>query len=250
MVHKKNAPKRNAGFSRAGSTGTQVFLKRNKTGKGGSNDRIGGFEGTELKFLDVWNKKDITDTVGLTSLHDPTTQLCLNAIPEGNGPSERVGRMARMDSLHIRGIARMSSSEASIRQGTAFRVIVFVDHQTNGAAPSMTDLLVQPTNPTSIWPSGGMDQLEFTNLEWKKRFSILSDKMLSLNSNTAISTVLCGAKVVHFEQMIDLKGLQVTFNGPSGYLSTVTDNSIHIAFVSNETLVIKASYVSRLRFRG
>jgi len=154
--------------------------------------------GKELKAVDTLIDMT-TNTTG-----DRET---LNALARGTDISERVGRQVAMVSLDYR-------VTGSCTPGTGTdqvqRFLIVVDHQVNGTAPTLQDVLVS-ASPDSL-----------TNLNNRARFTILVDKSYVINATGEAGS----AKF--FSGSISLRPLIETFNG--GNAGTVADIATNAIF--------------------
>ena len=124
--------------------------------------RSGLYSMAEKKTIDVdVNTFEITTT--------PTITL-LNGVATGSDFTDRVGRKVHLHSWSIRGFL---SPVDSLVDTSNIRMMVVLDLQTNGAAPSITDIL-KSSSPSS--------QLNLNN---RDRFRVLMDKMVVSGPLTA-----------------------------------------------------------------
>lgn len=203
------------------------------------NIRTGGFTGKELKFID---QSLAAAVIGTTwTLMDPATGA-LNAVAQGNGESERIGRRITNVSLHIRGWISTNNGDAD---ANIIRVCVVRDTQTNGAALTPPELPFADNNINS-----------YRNLEWLKRFNVLYDKTFVLNPSItgsgAGNTVISNSPTRYFTANFNLSGT-TDFDGTTANVSDITDNSIHVLAIhyprsGPSTALLE--YTSRFRYTG
>lgn len=201
------------------------------------NLRTGGFLGKEVKFVDYGRNGSVTN--GTFSLVDPTTS-CLNAVAQGSGESERIGRKITSRSLHIRGSLALGSPTA---QSQRVRVIVFKDCQTNGATTVGTSVIDGAVGVSPVINS-------FRNLENLSRFTILKDKTFILRPDIAFdgTAIVGNAPDLSFIWNFNLTG-EVSFDGPTADISDITDNAYHI-MAASEAGGVSLIYTSRFRYLG
>ena len=80
-----------------------------------SNVRTGGFEGKENKFLDC--NLAATAVTGTWATYNPTAGGCVDSLSvpaQGNGESQRDGRVYYINSIHLRGLCKMASTESQV----------------------------------------------------------------------------------------------------------------------------------------
>lgn len=212
-----------------------------------SNARSGGFVGRELKFVDYALTNTTVGITLATADQDPALALCLNAVAQGTGNSQRLGLRAIFKSLDI----RMNFIwQQVVKDGATARVIVYIDKQTNGAQAQVTDLL----DGAKVAAENAI--LAPLNLENKHRFQILRD--VAVQSPTSDvnwdGTVFFSKKQrtqLHLKIPLGGKrGLQTRFLGTGATVADVADNSVHIAIFMNQSSTggVLASYISRARF--
>lgn len=217
-----------------------------------TNYRTGGFEGLEKKFVDYeYVGGNMSHTVAGSEV-DPATVNCLNAVAQGDGESQRDGRRCTITSVHVSGYIRRQRQALSSDAAVAVRVklVLLLDTQTNGAQFNAEDVFVEPTN-------GVLASCTFRNLQYQKRFRVLGTKIITLNPQSGagphIDYLHWGEGMEAFEFHKEFKsGLEVNHSGTTAAVSSITDNSIHLMAVVDESNTGHAmlSYVSRVRFIG
>lgn len=140
------------------------FMKRRRTTYVARFRRALVGNSGELKFLDVALSESPPLPGG--SIHGTGT---VNVIPQGDGQSERIGRKVTVKSLHLNGNLRLLSTAFDAATSDVCRLLVYVDHQCNGATADPGDILA-----TANYNSQ-------RNLENGGRFSILLDKFWALS---------------------------------------------------------------------
>jgi len=218
------------------------------------NPRIGGFLGMELKFLDnEFDDQTLVTTIAGSEADPPgigaqTAPGALNAIAQGDGPSNREGRQAVMKSIWIKGKINWSSLDSTvIAARKPVRLILFIDKQTNSAQFNSEDVLVDPT-------ATELDMCAFTDLENQKRFKILKDMVVQ----APVAATTSDADTIHtgfYSKYFSIfKKLNFTTNytGTTAVVAGIMDNSLHLIALSDQgaTDTVKLSYNARLRFMG
>lgn len=236
---------------KARTTTTTIIRSGGRSGyrsSGYRNARTGGFLGLENKFLD----SELTSTalsVAWTVLN-PTATGCVDSLSvpaQGDGFENRDGRKYQINSIHIRGRYARANIEAQPGPiGNArVRCVVYLDKQTNAAEAAGTDIM----------DAGGNDDLfAFRNLQNSTRFDILYDKEYTLrpqNVNEGAANSFTG---VGYNQSFKFnktfaKPIVVNCVGTTANVTSVSDNNIGIAFISDDTNVT-VSYQCRVRFSG
>ena len=95
--------------------------------------------------------------------------VTLAAIPQGDDDMDRNGSQVSMRRLEIRFIAARGLQESCLR------IIILVDKQTNGVVPTLAQVL-------TVTATGEQTVTSPINNDNKKRFTILSDRMRTLNA--------------------------------------------------------------------
>jgi len=154
-------------------------------------------------------------TVGaFTSAYDTTgTLTLLNGLTIGsNQVDDRIGKDVFMKSLTIQG--ELSNNTAALYN--ICRTIVFMDMETKGAAPAITDVLTTATS-MSFYNSGNLH-----------RFKILLDDVVTLQGVKGQPAAAC-----FFHKTIPL-GIPIWFNnGNAGTVADISKNSIYVLSISN-----------------
>jgi len=213
------------------------------------NARTGGFLGKELKFLDT----EVTGTSIPTSVAgseiDPATVLCLNAVAQGDGPSDRDGNRYILKSVHVRGYVNWAALvDGSLPAPDTFvRLIVLLDTQTNAAQFNAEDVIVDPS-------STNLDAVTPRNLQYAARFKVLADKIIRKHQapvagGSSAGLADTGGVAVPFEIYRKLN-LPVQCTGTSANVTAITNNSLHVMAISSDNGLITPSlrYYSRVRF--
>ena len=126
----------------------------------------------EKKYSDV--SISVTDQPSGTS-----SAACLNDVGQGSDSTQRVGRQIQNVAVYARLQIGFGASQISGTPMT-YRVIFFIDTQSNGALPAASDLLQ--------WSSGGTNQITSPlNLNNRKRFRIINDHTDTLDVGQGIS---------------------------------------------------------------
>lgn len=199
----------------------------------------------EVKFVDDGQFTSTMATALSSANGDPTTRACLNAMAQGDGDSERVGRRIVMKSLELQGNIGLHYGDSAAFVGTYARMVVYLDKQTNG---------VQST-PDEVYTAGtGASVNAYPDLAQSGRFKILVDKWVDLTPggfswNGTVWASLGSKK--HFRVHVDLNDMEANFTGTGGTVANIVDNSIHVFFVCSSSFIdCTMQYSSRLRYVG
>ena len=220
-----------------------------------SNVRTGGFMGQEVKFYD---KSLVADSLNAPTdasggEHDPSASTSLNTVTQGDGESQRDGRLIAMQSVQIKGVITINpQSGASTADGAnTIMIAVVLDKQTNGAQLNSEDVY---TNPGA---SASLAAHPFRNLQFSRRFKVLKTICFIMqnpaiaNDTGATGGIITNGLHHKFDMFVNLRGMRCEFKGTTENISNVVDNSIHvIAYANSISDTPKISYNSRLRFTG
>ncbi len=212
------------------------------------NVRTGGYIDIENKFLDLERVSDnFTTTWDTMDPDDAGTIQCLSAVAQGDGESNRDGRVYHINSLHMQGTVTVNATEQSLFPGTDLiaRIVVVWDTQSNGAQLTATDVM-----------DGGqtVDVHSFRNLQFTKRFKVLFDRKILLKIQTTNEGVINSFATSDMSVLWKFnhkfkKPIKVICNGTTGVIASVTDNSLHCIGVAT-TATVQLNYQSRIRFTG
>lgn len=217
-----------------------------------SNARTGGaasiLSGDENKFFDT----ELVDAA-LTApadatggLHNPTAAVCLNAIAQGDGASNRDGRVVTQHSIVVHGIIDIpvrANQTAGITSPYVY-VAVVLDTQANGAVLTTSDVFLGVDTKLMGDP--------LRNLFKLSRFKILAYKKVYFPQIEAFWDGTNGemnGKQKKFTLYANLKGLRTLYVNTTSDIANITDNSLNlVAFCSTVSANPTLTYVSRVRF--
>lgn len=191
----------------------------------------------EVKYYDT---TALIANLGGSKVLNPSTNA-YNTVPQGDGPSERVGRKIDMLRWEVRGTIRSSFSTG---KGTVYRIIMFEDRQANGDVPPATIL------PLTSTP--GLDINRFPDLTQRHRYTIYADDALRLNpqaADTSASTNLAGS-VLSYRKTIDFssRNSSVLFQGSSANITSLPGRALHILIVASTSDLSDVDFNSRLSY--
>lgn len=165
----------------------------------------------EIKTYNQAPSGNITPGTGGTM----TGGLC-NAITQGDGDNQREGNV-----IHIKKLSFLFTAFDTVP--SLVRVIVFIDRQSNGSTPTVTDVLdsasyLSQFSELTVVGHGGT------------RFSILMDKTWTINPQIT-ATAGYGA---HITKTFKLK-MPVTYIANAGTAGDVSKNNIWLLSISSTT---------------
>ena len=179
-------------------------------------------------LLNPGELKSVDTLVSLAA--DSTTAVkLLNGIPRGDEISERIGRQVTLKSIEMRLRSKVTAGTGVDQE---HRIIVVYDRQTNAAACSVADVLA---SSNVLYPR---------NLENRRRFRILFDRIVQLNASAESGS----HKIIKWYRRLNHP---VTFNaGDAGTVADITTGSLYCLVIGSEAAGATAGTVSgRVRVR-
>lgn len=207
------------------------------------NRRTGGLIDIEKKFWDQ-NGNTLASTGNWVNV-PASDGLALPS--EGNGPTQRDGRVFYVHSLHIRGRILLNDfSSTTARSDTVVRLALVWDTQCNNTV----------VVPNQVYEPGGFVTDQFRNLEYSSRFIVLKDKTYTIHRNVVWNAT--AGEFVGQEQEVFFKfnktfkkPVKVRASGTSSAPSSITDNNFTLLCgVASGTDAVNIQYSSRARFTG
>ncbi len=175
-----------------------------------------GLINTEFKTIDTVNTGTVSTTAGF---------VLLNGTAPGDDFDTRDGRQIRVKSVQVT-ITWIQHATAVV---TFLRVIIFIDKQPNEVTPVVTQLL----DTSSI--------VSFRNLDQRKRFIILKDKVLTMSDVGTKQGIMKWYKQLDAKTMYDA--------GTAGTIADITTNALFLMLVSSEASnQPTVTRVTRVRF--
>ncbi len=209
------------------------------------NKRTGGFVDIENKFGDFELNASAFATTWAAM--NPATADSISPVAQGDGESNRDGRVYHINSIHIRGQVDINVSESQTApiEDIYVRVLMIHDTQTNAAELTATD--VMDGGQTNDWFS-------FRNLQNTTRFRVIAKftrtiRPRSMNEG-AVNLFAMGKQLIPFAMNHRFKSpMKVICSGTTAVIGSIRDNSLHIIGVASNTAA-RLSYQSRVRFTG
>jgi len=172
-------------------------------------------------------------------------------ISAGDEGFQRNGQKITVKKLTIRGTVEANqNSNATFTDTTPgevyFRWMIFVDTQSNGAFPTVTDIFEE--NPTS-----GDSFDIYNSLRESGRYKVLMDKFLRVNQahpmyNTSSGHTHVGNRLTHFKKTINLN-MPITYSDTTSNLAAVRNNNIFmVIFNGHGSTNLSYNYRCRVRF--
>lgn len=187
----------------------------------------------EWKFFDIF----ASATASLTGVIVAASH---NVIPQGTGPSERLGRKITIRSLQVQGSFQLPTTLVVAHMAQRIRIVFYIDTATNGSARPVDEMLSGP--PTSIFA--------FRELSNEPRIPFIYDEQFDVPVWAVHSTGTSIPTTTGFEFNCKLN-LPIEFDASAttGEIATQRTNNIGSFIVceagDNPATV---AYVSRIRY--
>ncbi len=212
-------------------------------------NRTGGYTDIEKKFADFTVSGDGFTNTWVGGEMEDGTALSVSAVSQGDGESQRDGRVYYIHSVHIKGFVQipLSESQTSPLPDLLARIALVWDTQTNGAQLDAENVFLSV--------SSALDVNSFRNLQFSKRFIVLKDKLIRLpvpgqTNEGAANLFAAGIVKIPFKINKTFKvPIKVRCSGTTAAISSITDNSLHIIGTATATTA-QLTYESRIRFTG
>lgn len=226
--------------------------------------RTGGFKAIsakrpELKFIDIPQTQSQVPAVSPGAFGGSL----VNGINQGTGQYNRIGRLISSKYLEIKWCGAMSDADVlafNPKRPFQVRVFVIIDHQCNGAAPTISEMFAN-NRYDGVASTNTMSQV---NMQNRSRFTVLRDELFTIGCNGAGNTLYGGEALLpeFFSAQprtwkIDLKGLKTTYKSTGGgsLWTDVSTNSIWFGFFKDDQSStagaanpISLNYTARLRY--
>lgn len=234
----------------AGRYKRRRFAARRQAYRSGKYRRVGKygrFSGVNAYRLQVGiNEKKWFDTIIDFALGISTTgenSISFLLIPGGPDPEERIGRKARLFSMHVRGSFSLEAvSGAGAGAAESIRLIYILDTQCNGVVPAVTELLEVA------------DINSFLKLENSGRFRIVKELICDLYhpssaGNGSANDHAAMEKSFKFNLDWSKKPIIVEWGGITGAISTIKSNNLYCMAIGRfGTGSVKINSCVRIRF--
>ncbi len=190
--------------------------------------------GSELKFHDVDVDQAAADLSAGVILNSST----INIIPQNVTEKGRVGRKCNIKSVNWRGQLSLAAG-STIGSSQSVRLMVVLDKQANGAAPTVAGVL-ESANYQS-----------FNNLANKGRFRTLMDRTYAMNVQAAggNGTSNDSANMLQTVEFFKAVNIPLEFTGADGTIDEITSNNLFILMITGTAgSLISLDSKVRLRF--
>lgn len=211
--------------------------------------------GAELKVHQIGQNGTILSTDSSTTVPTYSQVGSLNLISQGDGQGNRQGIRLTLKEIHINGEVGMDNNSSvdwtDLVKGDAFfRIIVYIDHQCNGAAASVTDFF--DTGPVSEYAFG-----VFNNLVETGRYTVLKDKRVKVSAIAPVfgddpgSTNFWhqAASVTRYQMHCKNLDVRINYGDGSANLAAVRTNNVGMFILCSKALKDQMFHEYRARIR-
>lgn len=228
MVRTTTNVKAKPGTVSTGGLGYQM----SKAGKMGTFRTEGAYNRSipnamEKKYFDtsIINSADITGGLILDSA---------NKIPQGTTDKTRIGNKITITNVNLHAYANLDSLNGIQVQNSHLRVILYVDHQANGATAAVTDILT----------TASIDS--FRNMNQVDRFTILKEINVDLNCYSQSATTSADGATRY---TINKKcKIPVHYSSITGAITEIRSNNVGILFIGS-TSHLNAAFKGTVRVK-
>lgn len=209
----------------------------------------------EKKFLDTYSNGDYTTIVptGIQGFFNTTpTAIPINQVPQGTGPSQRIGLQVVVESIQIRANLIIGVQAPAQVWGAVVQMYVVLDTQANGVIPSPADIwqpyLGTGGTGTTILNTSHM------NITNSGRFRILMKKQYEFQPKVYYNGTNLGRanQVILIDEFMKCKiPIRFSTTNTTGATSGITDNNIWVFLVCDYDsggLIQFSDPVSRIRY--
>lgn len=190
--------------------------------------------GPELKFLDTIEPNTAVATAGTVSTSS------FNIIPQDDTESGRVGRKVNIKKIMFKLAINLPATTVAASTTDRMRIMVIQDKQTNGANPTVAQILATPSTIDS-----------FQNLANASRFNVLYDKTHVISSpagGAPTATPSFGAETVFLKisKKCDIP-IEYDATATTGALTTQRSNNLLLVSWTASNLAT-LQYTARIRY--
>jgi len=235
----------------------KTLVKRKKSSKSSSTKKkwakIVGQEYSKPELKNV----DVNDGGGAPLIRLVSTTATIdyvNGTSAGSNDFQRVGRSAKLHSIHFKG-GIYPSGNSGTTAGEWLRILLVYDRQPNGAVPSYSDIM-QTVDATGNFSSTAFD---FKNLGNAERFLILRDHNVQVpcTSSTTAGTYFQANQLqdpnqsLMFDDYVKLENLPVQYKGVDASISSIATGALYVVTCGSQAVASAGctlNYVTRVMY--
>lgn len=184
------------------------------------------------RLLGSINEKKVIDTDPATyNVSTTGTVTLINGVATGSDFTDRTGRKIMMRSVYLKGFLE---PEDGLVNNSLARVMLVYDMQSNGAAPSITDILKSATS---------LAQLNMNN---RDRFRIVMDKVFPMGGLTA---AFSQSPTVHALKKFKKCYYETVFSGTTSGIASIATGSLFLVTIGNQAAGTGSTLTASVRVR-
>jgi len=183
-------------------------------------------------------KKVIETAVQSTGLVNTGVITLLNGVAQGDDFDSREGRQITVKSVQVRGY--FDKLVYTDQAAAHCRMLIIMDQQTNGAAPTMADILQDADEP-----------LSFMNLNNRERFKVLADVHTVLGAQNATGGFALTTQGDNaWFDIYKRVSFNTTFGGTAATVASIQKNAIFAVLLSDDAVntISRCNWIARVRF--
>lgn len=189
-------------------------------------------DGGELKYFD----QDVS--IADVNAGGAIPLSTLNAIAQGVGESQRIGRRVVIKKIIWRWSLRLLQNSTAGNAYSIVRLMLYLDKQANGAVATATDILEDN------------DVYAFNKLSSKDRYTILFDKLVTLSpQGGALETVTVTVPLIKAGILSRTCEIPIEFSSTTGAITEIKSNNLGCLIVGlNSSSTVELDGRVRLRY--
>lgn len=190
----------------------------------------------EKKYFDIDTGSTVIATAGTIF------KSFFEGLAAGTAENQRIGSRISLESVHAQIRLSLDSQAANNILACTARILVWMDRQANGAAPTVLDILQEQT-------SGGAnpDIYSFRNLDNASRFRILADKWVTLNAQTQNAATGSNNNMRWVKFHFKVPKTTINYSATTGAMTEIKSTNFGMLFIVDSTN-IHVTYRTRCRY--
>lgn len=167
----------------------------------------------------------VTAVAGIGATNAFTTGMsCINMLQQGATFYQRIGCKVSIKSIALEGVVALAYSSASTYP-SCLRMLLIYDKQSNGAYPTVGDILQNNDSGVTTFDSG-------LNIQNRSRFSIIRDQRIQLDT---------GSQYVYPFKVFCTGKWDTEYGTNTGLIGDIKTGAIHVLIFQNWKIAFGAS---------
>lgn len=158
----------------------------------------------------------------------------LNGLAVGNTVNTRIGNRVCLKNVNLYITASAATGSTAGQGDDVFRVILYIDHQCNGAAATATDIL-----ESDVYDS-------FRNMNQAERFTVLKDKFITFSGLTGAGAST-NASNPKFHKMSWKGSMFLHYGGAGATVADLRSNNVGVLLITRSAH-ISATVQARIKY--